>query len=392
MITFPCSCGQTLQVQDEFAGRKIRCPKCQAVATAPLSEAIEAVPVNVVPPPVPSEFTEHPRPRLEPAASRDRQTGPEEDRPRRRRRDGDDEDAREERDRPRRRARPTTSGKALAGMILGLATFLVPLFCAIPAVILSILGMSDIRRNPGKLTGTGLAITGIITGLLGNVSIFGYLGIRSAVRTSAERVELTNNLKQIGLAMHLYHDTNRAFPPAGIPGQFGLDQPNSRPNLSWRVALLPYLEEGNLYNQFNFNEPWDGPNNIKLLPRMPRVYAPLGRQPSQPYTTYMQVFTGPNTPFRNNQGMRVTGFTDGTSNTILVAEAGEAVPWTKPADMEFTMNGPLPKLGAFDARGFFVLMADGSVRFVRRGNDMGVRWAVCPDDGQPLPLDWDLGR
>src|SRR5262249_45374384 len=162
----------------------------------------------------------------------------------------------------------------------------------------------------------------------------------------------------------------------------------NKENMSWRVALLPYIEQMNLYNQFNFEEPWDSPNNIKLLPHIPEVYKPRGAT-APPGHTFMQVFTGPQTPFRDNGGLRMVQFTDGTSNTILVAEAGDAVPWTKPAGMPFDMVGPLPKLGALDPRGFMALFADGSVRWIRRGNDQGLRLAICPDDGQMLPFDWD---
>jgi hypothetical protein len=80
-------------------------------------------------------------------------------------------------------------------------------------------------------------------------------------------------------------------------------------------------------------------------------------------------------------------FPDGTSNTFLFAEAANAVPWSKPADMAVTPNGPLP----LPADRFLASMADGSVRMIdrRRGNDQVLRMVIDPRDGQQLPMDWD---
>ncbi|MBV9126015.1 MAG: DUF1559 domain-containing protein, partial [Planctomycetes bacterium] len=79
------------------------------------------------------------------------------------------------------------------------------------------------------------------------------------VRRSNERIQSINNLKQIALAFHSMNDTYNFMPPAAICGKDG------RPLLSWRVAILPYIEQQNLYNQFRLDEPWDSPTNKKLL-------------------------------------------------------------------------------------------------------------------------------
>jgi hypothetical protein len=161
--------------------------------------------------------------------------------------------------------------------------------------------------------------------------------------------------------------------------------PDGQALLSWRVALLPFLGEGSLYEQFKFDEPWDSDHNRKLLAKMPAVYLPRrGPAPKEPYATYYQVFTGNEAPFNLQAGMivmkgvaskgklgpKITDFTDGVAQTFLVVEAGEAVPWTKPADLVYEAEKPLPELGFGDR--FYLVLADGSSHFLKKsiGDDI----------------------
>jgi hypothetical protein len=84
-----------------------------------------------------------------------------------------------------------------------------------------------------------------------------------------DRKKSENNLKQLALAMHNYHDVNGRFPPAASRGA------DDKPLLSWRVMILPYLEQEALYKEFNMDEPWDSEQNKKLLAKMPDIYVPL---------------------------------------------------------------------------------------------------------------------
>jgi uncharacterized protein (TIGR03067 family) len=199
----------------------------------------------------------------------------------------------------------------------------------------------------------------------------------------ALKTNSANNLKLIGLAMHNYLDAHRgSFPPAAISGQDG------KPLLSWRVAILPYLDQGNLYKQFKLDEPWDSEHNKKLLDKMPKAYAPVAGDTKEPNSTFYRVFTGPHTIFDGPKGARITSITDGTSNTILVVEAGEAVPWTKPDELPYEAGKPLPKLGGMFKDGFNALFADAAVHFIRRGADPEMlRVAITRDDGKVLDLD-----
>jgi uncharacterized protein (TIGR03067 family) len=162
-----------------------------------------------------------------------------------------------------------------------------------------------------------------------------------------------NNLKQLALAMHNHHAVHGTLPPAAIYDKDG------KPLLSWRVLILPYLEEKDLYDQFKLDEPWDSEHNKKLLDKMPQIFGKEGKE------TFYQVFTGKGTIFEGKEGTKLTDITDGTSNTILMAEAGKAVPWTKPEDLPFDADKELPKLGGLFNGDFHAAFADGAVRFLK---------------------------
>jgi hypothetical protein len=158
--------------------------------------------------------------------------------------------------------------------------------------------------------------------------------------------------------------------------------------LSWRVSLLPYLDEQELYRQFKLDEPWDGPHNKKLLARMPKVYAPPGATTQQPYTTFYQVFVGPHAAFEKHRAMRIPDISDGTSNTLLIVEAGSPVPWTKPEDLHFDPDEPLPELGGLFPDVINVAFADGSASALRKDADPDVlRAAITRDGGEVVDLD-----
>jgi hypothetical protein len=133
--------------------------------------------------------------------------------------------------------------------------------------------------------------------------------------------------------------------------------------LSWRVLLLPYLEEQKLFEEFNLDESWDSEHNIRLLERMPKTYeAPWKKYVDvPPHHTVLHVFVGKGAAFEWDRGLRLGAedFPDGTSNTLLYVEAGPPVPWTKPEEIEFTA-GKAIRLGGLFRDGMRAGTVDGS--------------------------------
>jgi hypothetical protein len=200
--------------------------------------------------------------------------------------------------------------------------------------------------------------------------------------TQADWQKSINNLKRIGVATHNYHDVNGVF-PSDVTDAAG------KPILSWRVQILPYLEQDNLYKMFKLDEAWDGPTNKPLVEKLPTVFAPVRVKTKVPGTTFYQGFAGPGAMFDpDNRRIRMTTIFDGTSNTALVAEAAVAVEWTKPADLKFDPQKDLPRLGGqFDGE-FALLMCDGAVIKVKKDFDAAtMKAAITRAGGEVITLD-----
>lgn len=197
----------------------------------------------------------------------------------------------------------------------------------------------------------GLATTGVLVGLL--------LPAVQASRAAARRMNSSNNLKQIMLAFHNYHDTYQGFPDPAIRDDEG------KPLLSWRVAILPFIEQAELYEEFHLDEPWDSEHNAKLIPRMPAIFKHPG-EATPPGETIYQAIVGENLALKPEGKTSLREITDGTSNTIAVVEvdAAHAVPWTKPTDIEIDLENPLAAMGKALPQGFNAAFMDGSVRFI----------------------------
>ncbi len=204
---------------------------------------------------------------------------------------------------------------------------------------------------------------------------------RAKAKQSAERAISVNNLKQLALAVHNYAAVHGHLPPPAVYGKDG------KALLSWRVLLLPYLEQQDLFKQFKMDEPWDGPHNKRLLRKMPKVFEAKSN-PKAPHATHYLAFTGKDTLFEGPKGITFAQVVDGTSNTLLFVEAGKAVAWTKPDDLPYEPGKALPKLGGLWQGGFYAAVCDGSVRFIRSDFDADLfRSAVTRNDGQVIDLN-----
>lgn len=202
------------------------------------------------------------------------------------------------------------------------------------------------------------------------------VSVRSA-RKAAQRSSSKNNLRQLGLAMHNFHDTYRGFPPVA-------SFKNKKKLLSWRVYLLPFLEANDLFKQFHLDEPWDSEHNRKLIARMPKVFAdPSGRVKKPGMTRYLAP-VGPKAVFTGKEeGIQIKDIIDGTSNTIMLVEAApeRAVVWTKPDDLPLDDKDPLKGLLGKGAESFQALFADGSVRVISKNIEKKVLKALFTRNG-----------
>jgi hypothetical protein len=173
-------------------------------------------------------------------------------------------------------------------------------------------------------------------------------------------MELRNNLMQIALAMHNYHDAFGAFPTAAR-----YDAKKTKPLLSWRVSLLPYLEQQALYDKFHLDEPWDSPHNKALIEQMPAIYRSPGRPGMKAGTTCYVLPTGEQAIFSGTDvATALHSVTDGTSNTVMVMHTTEkrAVVWTKPDDYVLDAKTLRDALFVKPVGEALVSFADGSVR------------------------------
>ena len=195
-------------------------------------------------------------------------------------------------------------------------------------------------------------------------------------------------MKQIALAFHNYNDVYGSFPAA-----YQLDADGKR-TMSWRVAILPFLEQQNLYQMYKADEPWDSAVNQAVSNVSVMTYRNPADAKASPTETNYMVITGPGTLFEEGKQTKFSDITDGTSNTILAVEVvGTGVKWAEPKDLDintmiFKVNGGgANSIGSPFPGGANVAMADGSVRFM--SNDVleaTLRAMVTRNGGEVVPL------
>jgi hypothetical protein len=214
-------------------------------------------------------------------------------------------------------------------------------------------------------------------------------------REPPRRTQCKNNLKQIGLAMHSYHDVHGSFPAAAL----------GSPLVSWRVSLLPYLEHAAVAEQYDRNQAWDSTPNVALqkkrvqpyeCPSRPSQYDSQGR-----FLTSYVVPTSSGAIFTSAGGPSISEIKDGTSSTLLTLEAcGTEIIWTDPRDVdssngEMSVNGSGPVKGRSSSMisswhfgGAQVGLADGSVRFMNKNIDAVVLKNLMTKSGGEQIEEW----
>jgi hypothetical protein len=277
-----------------------------------------------------------------------------------------------------------TSGLALTAAF----TTVEPFYLAALGTFVVTAALSVRRWRTHRRLGWSLPVAVIILGL----SAWWFLAIeqiRHSARGSACR------LAQLASAFLNYEGSRGHLPGPAILS------PQGQPLLSWRVAILPFLEQDKLYRRFRLDEPWDSPHNLALLPEMPFIFRPYADVEAEPDTTLFQAFVGPGTAFERAGLSLSLGFPDGTSNTILLVEASVGVLWTKPEDIVYDPHGPLPPLGKVyrndrllfpveQPTSFRAAMADGSGRSIPKTiSEATLRAAITRNGGDKLGLDWN---
>ena len=204
------------------------------------------------------------------------------------------------------------------------------------------------------------------------------------VREAARRTQTLNNLRQLALAAHNFESVNQRFPAA-----FSVDE-DGTPLLSWRVHLLPYIEQQELYEQFNLDEPWDSPNNIKLLDQMPDLFKSLSVSIPDGHTMLLAPVTEASifsqTPENGRLGAGVGEITDGMFNTMMILQGGakNAVPWTSPQDLN-TKDLSDTNFNTGHPGTFCAALGDGSTRSVSTSMDVDELVGGCVmNDGKSI--------
>lgn len=226
------------------------------------------------------------------------------------------------------------------------------------------------RLRPGTLSGPMLALAGL-TALCccgGVVLAPIVVPVVQARFENDRRAACAGQLRQIGVAMQLYHQQYGSFPPA-----YTVDA-NGRPIHSWRALLLPYLSEPQLAAQYRFDEPWDSPHNQLLRSSMPAVYACPADRASGGSDTDFVVIVGPGGIFAPGTTTALSQIKDGPANTLLVVEVvGAEINWLEPRDLPAaslagTVNAPQgEEVSSNHPGGAHVLTADGQTHFLPDG-------------------------
>lgn len=259
------------------------------------------------------------------------------------------------------------------------------------AIFLAAFGVALVAFVMRWVVSEGASLGDIIAVSVVSVIIVALLlpAILSTGHDPSKRMLCSNNLKQTIFAMHNYHDTYKAFPPAYIEDQ------DKDPRHSWRVSLLPFMELGALYEQYDVNEAWNSEANLATSISGPNPYRCPGSDSPEIETNYLAI-VGSETVWPGGKGTAFRDILDGVSNTIAIVENHHTgIRWTEPRDLKFDnmdwqINGTSQwcKISSLHPGGVNVALADGSIRFVSETIDQELlRSLISSQGGEPID-DW----
>lgn len=346
-IKVSCVCGKKLAVKDELAGKKVKCPACQKLLSIPKPKAAEESLDDEwdLGDSAEEDFADEPS--EVPAKSRGAKSAAS---PGSVSRKGK---AKGQGKKSSGSNRGLLIGLSAGGGVLVVALLTWMLWPAAPAANVAGNPPANQEQSPASASGDAAKVT-----------------------NSDEVQQRHEKLKAISLA--LSKSLSADFRKKGYPA--GFSDPEGKLILSWRVAILPALGEEELWKQFRLDEPWDSEHNRQLISKMPAVFKPV-RGGSKEGHTYYRGFAGKDAmfPLKSSAIEKVQvgdrscfpvfcrpfiNITDGTSNTFLIAEAGETVPWTEPEELVYDAKLPLPKLGGQFDGDFMAMVSDGATRLM----------------------------
>ena len=214
--------------------------------------------------------------------------------------------------------------------------------------------------------------------------------LEGGMRQIANRTQSLNNMKQIGLACHNYHDTYSRFPPGA-----NFD-PEGRMLHGWHTRLLPFIEQDRLYRRINLKIPWNDPDNAGAFAETVREYENPGLDWQEKTTDFaLSHYAGNARVLGGEKTWKFSDITDGTSNTLLAGEAaGNFKPWGHPANWRDPALGINKTPDGFggpwkSTRGANFTFADGSARFIKEDIDPATLKALStPDGGEAILEDY----
>jgi type II secretory pathway pseudopilin PulG len=246
---------------------------------------------------------------------------------------------------------------------------------------------STTRRQRGSLA---LIVVVVFGGLLAATAIAVFLialvfPAVSAYRAASHKTACASNLQAIALAIQKYEAEHGSLPPAYVADASG------KPLHSWRVLILPYLGSGydHIYRRYDFNQPWDGPNNQQLFGAIPAEYVcPADPDARAKRETNYMVAVGKRTMFPREKSAARTSLRDGVQDTLLLVETpATGVCWLEPRDLDadqmlFKINGKVGvEIGSAHPGGAHVCTVDGQTHFLTDSAPPDALQAMTTIDG-----------
>jgi len=250
-------------------------------------------------------------------------------------------------------------------------------------------GPAPARSSSGVWVVVAIVVgAGFVLLVCGGILVALLLPAVQAAREAARRMQCSNNMKQISLALLNYEQAHGQFPPAYVADA------NGTPLYSWRVLILPHMEADYLYQQFHLDEPWDSPANRAVSQQAMHYFQCLSNPSTDGTKTNYVMVVGPGCMSDGPTGKTMREIRDGLSTTLMVVEVADAnINWAEPRDLDATtmsyqINDPSGQecISSKHPFGANVALADGSVRFLSNDTDPDtVRKMTLVDDGELLP-------